>query len=84
MFTIGELVVCQWSDDDTYYRAVITDVNDKKVRVRFVDYDNVSVEPFERVRELPDTLLKYPIMAKLMPLTGVPEHPIKDVGVANR
>ena len=84
--TKGELVVCQWSDDDTFYRAVITDVNatDKKVRVRFVDYGNQSVEPFGRVRELPDTLLKYPIMAKLMALNGVPEHPIKDVGVANR
>ena len=79
-------MVCQWSDDDNYYRAVITDVNanDKKVRVRFVDYGNQSVEPITRVRELPDTLLKYPIMAKLMALSGVPEHPIKDVGVANR
>ena len=82
----GELVVCQWSEDDAYYRAVVSEHNkaEKKVRVRFVDYGNQSVESLERIRELPDTVVKFPIMAKLLTLYGVPEHPLKDVGVNNR
>ena len=82
----GELVICQWSDDDSYYRAVINDYNkdEKKVKLRFVDYGNQSVEPLDRIRELPDTVIKYPIMAKLLALHGIPEHSLKDVGVKNR
>ena len=82
----GELVVCQWSEDDAYYRAVVSEFNkaEKKVKVRFVDYGNQSVEPLDRIRELPYTVVKYPIMAKLLTLYGVPEHPLKDVGVNNR
>ena len=82
----GELVVCQWSEDDAYYRAVVSEFNkaEKKVKIRFVDYGNQSVEPLDRIRELPYTVVKYPIMAKLLTLYGVPEHPLKDVGVNNR
>ena len=72
----NQIVTCQWSEDNSYYRAVVTEINkdQKKIRVRFIDYGNQSVEPLTKIRELPELVLKFPVMAHLVKLHGVPER----------
>ncbi len=68
----GEIVACQWSEDEAFYRAAIIDINlpKRKVKVRFVDYGNVSIESIDNVRLLPHQTLKYPALAKLIKLVS--------------
>ena len=80
------MVACKWSNDECFYRALVGDVNKNlgKVKVRFIDYGNQSIEPFKNVREFPREALKYPELAKLVNLDGFSEHSIKDPQIRNR
>jgi hypothetical protein len=82
----GQIVTCQWCEDDQYYRAVVTDINKTKmkVKVRFVDYGNISVEDEKRIKLVPDLALKFPILAKLLKLQDVPDKATKEIDVCNR
>ena len=82
----GQIVAARWSEDEKMYRALITDINLNlgKVKVRFIDYGNQSIEKFGNLFELPEAASKIPVLAKLIQLDGVPDRPNKDPQVGNR
>ena len=82
----GQIVAARWTDDDKMYRALIHAINTnlKKVKVRFIDYGNQSIEPFGNLFELPDAASKIPILSKLIELDNVPAFNLKDPQVGNR
>ncbi|XP_028398718.1 tudor domain-containing protein 1-like [Dendronephthya gigantea] len=56
-------MVCaaKYSNDQNWYRALVTDVSsDKHVQVFFVDFGNSEELPFNKIRRLPDHLAKLP------------------------
>jgi hypothetical protein len=82
----NQIVTCQWSEDDQFYRAVVTEINKSpmKVRVRFVDYGNNSFEDEKRLRLVPDLALTFPILANMLKLKDVPDKATKEIDVSNR
>ena len=82
----GQIVAARWSEDEKMYRSLITDINLNlgKVKVRFIDYGNQSIEKFGNLFELPEAASKIPVLAKLIQLDGVPDRPNKDPQVGNR
>ena len=71
----GQIVAARWSEDEKMYRALITDINLNlgKVKVRFIDYGNQSIEKFGNLYILPKLYgSRIPALAKLIDLDGVP------------
>ena len=71
----GQVVACRWSEDQGIYRAVVRKVNaeQRKVRVRFLDYGNYSIEDLGNVYDLPDSALdseRFPCLASLLPVVS--------------
>ncbi|NXU50985.1 RNF17 protein, partial [Turnix velox] len=59
--------------DGLWYRAKLLSVEEfdpVKILVQFVDYGNFSVVPADRLRHIPYQLLKYPVQAVRVLLTG--------------
>ena len=82
----GQIVAARWTEDEKMYRALIHDINTNlgKVKVRFIDYGNQSIEPFGNLFELPESASKIPVLSKLIQLDDVPDRPNKDPQVGNR
>ncbi|XP_019638854.1 PREDICTED: uncharacterized protein LOC109480923 isoform X1 [Branchiostoma belcheri] len=56
----GQTALAQFSEDDQWYRAVITAVTEQGCHVRFVDYGNAEVVPCAKLRPLPQELAQVP------------------------
>ena len=80
----NQVVACKWSEDDSFYRAIIKEVKDDKAKVRFIDYGNLSLEPLDRIKNLPEAALAIPILGKLVALHGVPASSCSDIRIKNR
>ncbi|XP_064604917.1 uncharacterized protein LOC135470098 [Liolophura sinensis] len=59
--TIGFLCLAQFSDDDAWYRAKITDIEDDQYQVLYVDFGNSEWRPESKIRALPETMLSLPV-----------------------
>ena len=51
-FSVGDIVLAKWSEDDTWYWAKVLTVSGSKASVNFVDYGNEANEPIERIVKL--------------------------------
>ena len=74
-------MVCaaRYSEDQNWYRALVTDVTaDKVAKVLFVDFGNSEELSFTELRRLPDHLVKLPTQAMKCRLAGV--KPVDDEG----
>ncbi|XP_075057426.1 tudor domain-containing protein 6 isoform X2 [Mixophyes fleayi] len=49
-----------YSEDDNWYRAIVTKMEADLVTVRFIDYGNEDIVNVDSIRQLSDTLLKIP------------------------
>ncbi|KAI8501531.1 Tudor domain containing 15 [Branchiostoma belcheri] len=56
----GQTALAQFSEDDQWYRAIITAVTQEGCHVRFVDYGNAEVVPCAKLRPLPQELAQVP------------------------
>ena len=61
--TVGGLCCARYSADEAWYRAVVEDVGDDTVSVRFVDYGNSDVISRADVRRLTDRFTTIPACA---------------------
>ncbi|XP_067679478.1 maternal protein tudor-like isoform X2 [Haliotis asinina] len=69
---LGNACVAQFSEDEGWYRAVITGVlKSGMVEVRFIDYGNSECMSAEKVKEIQPAYLALPPMAVCCGLTGV-------------
>ena len=72
---VGELVACKWSEDGEIYRAEVLEVlNEKKIKVHFVDYGNAEKEVMDNVMKLPVEVASLPFLASLLTLEGVTSY----------
>ncbi|KAK2183308.1 hypothetical protein NP493_317g02007 [Ridgeia piscesae] len=67
----GDIVCAKYSLDDKWYRAVVLDLTDMGVKVRFIDYGNMETLPSGRIAPVTDSLMKFPIMVVSCSLSGV-------------
>eukprot|EP00116_Pleurobrachia_bachei_P013175 sb/3473437/ len=81
---VGEMCAAQFSEDDEWYRAVITAVSGDQVQVQYIDYGNeenkrasevrgyeIVILKLEEVFELADSLKGLPAQASLVQLNGI-------------
>ena len=61
--SVGTSVVAQFSEDNAWYRAIVEEVFDSKVRVRFVDFGNDEVVVRANLRPLIPVFAQYPCQA---------------------
>ena len=63
----GEMVACQFSSDNQWYRAEVIDVkvSKSKAKVKYVDFGNGEIVQFDRVRHLPQEFATVPIQGKM-------------------
>ena len=57
---IGQLCCAIFSQDNCWYRARVTEVQDEHVKVVFVDYGNTDEIPFSSLRSIPEKFLRLP------------------------
>ncbi|XP_053567114.1 tudor domain-containing protein 6 [Bombina bombina] len=67
---IGSPCNVKYSEDDNWYRAVVTKIEADIVTVRFIDYGNEDTVHKERVQKLPNRLLTIPPQAFPCCLSG--------------
>lgn len=70
----GELVCARFREDGQWYRGSVTEVCEKDVLIRFVDYGNVQVVSSEYVMPIKPNLAKYKFHAHRFSLANVPEN----------
>ena len=72
--TVGYPCCAKFYEDETWYRAIITNVSSiatGRIEVRFVDYGNSQDTELSDVRDLKDEFLKDPCQAMYFAITGV-------------
>ncbi|OAD62691.1 Tudor domain-containing protein 1 [Eufriesea mexicana] len=52
---IGEMVIAQYTDKN-YYRAIVTQVQDDKITVSYIDFGNIEVTDIKKLKILSDNL----------------------------
>ncbi|XP_008556334.1 maternal protein tudor isoform X2 [Microplitis demolitor] len=67
---VGVSCIAQYSEDLKWYRAVIQSVESTGVTVRFVDYGNIEIVSFDKIKELEADLAKLPVQAINCKLLG--------------
>ncbi|XP_057327962.1 maternal protein tudor-like isoform X2 [Microplitis mediator] len=67
---VGVSCIAQYSEDFKWYRAVIQSVESTGVTVRFVDYGNIEIVSFDKIKELEADLAKLPVQAINCKLLG--------------
>ena len=55
---VGQVCITMYSIDSELYRARITEVNENKVEVLFVDYGNEEVKSIDEIMEIPEDYLE--------------------------
>ncbi|ESP02655.1 hypothetical protein LOTGIDRAFT_237885 [Lottia gigantea] len=61
-----------YSEDEQWYRAIVmTDVVDRKLTVRFVDYGNIETVSLDNIRQLPPKVVNQPEQAIVCSLYGI-------------
>lgn len=68
---IGMPVVARFSEDDAWYRAVVTGVNQDKVSVTFVDYGNSDTVFMDAIRVVAQEFFHLPCQALLCSIRGI-------------
>lgn len=53
---IGQMVLAHYTLDENYYRAIVTAVEDKKVRIKYIDYGNDEDINMDKLFELSEEL----------------------------
>jgi hypothetical protein len=69
--TQHELVTTKYHEDGMWYRASVTDVQDKKVSMTLVDYGNQQNVDASLVNKLDPELIKFPVLGIKCALAGV-------------
>lgn len=72
--TIGSLCCAKYSVDEAWYRAVVEDIADDLIAVRFVDYGNSDKISRSDVRQLTDQFAAVPACAWHCQLASVSAH----------
>jgi len=68
----GDVVAAQFTQDDSWYRAIIQKVaDDNAVDIFYFDYGNSETIPIDRLRELKPDFLKLPAQAVCFSLHGL-------------
>jgi len=60
---VGDVCCAPYSADEAWYRAVVEDVSDDTVSVRFIDYGNTDVVSQAEIRRLRDRFVSLPACA---------------------
>ncbi|XP_052106475.1 tudor domain-containing protein 1-like [Mytilus californianus] len=60
--SVGNFCCAKFSEDDAWYRAVVTDIKDQEVTVTFIDYGNGETLPGSSLKQLHKEILS-PAMA---------------------
>lgn len=69
-------VLAPYSEDNSYYRAVISDnISITHVRVRFVDYLNEEIVERKSLRECPIDIMREPLKHLIVKLHGIKPSP---------
>ena len=58
--TEGQACVAQFSEDESWYRAIIANITDNQATVTFIDYGNTDVVHMDNLKEVTDDFLKKP------------------------
>ncbi|KAK0163339.1 hypothetical protein PV327_007031 [Microctonus hyperodae] len=69
---IGNGCIAQYSEDSTWYRAVIQSVESTGAIVRFIDYGNTELVTFDKIKVLQEEFTKLPTQAIGCKLLAVP------------
>ena len=76
----GELVCARFSEDESWYRAVVTGTREGSVKVRFVDYGNCDeVQKADDLRALPEEHQVTPPLAYICTLHGLKQLSKKQI-----
>jgi len=70
---VGSLCCARYSSDESWYRAVVEDIRDDAVSVRFVDYGNTDEVSQADIRRLTDRFISVPACAwhcQLVPVSS--------------
>lgn len=67
----GVTCVAQYSQDFTWYRAMIESIQPTGAEIRFVDYGNTELVSFDKLKQLQPDLAKLPTQAIACRLLGV-------------
>ncbi|GIY18549.1 RING finger protein 17 [Caerostris extrusa] len=68
---IGMACCAKYSYDDNWYRCEITDLTEKGATVLYVDYGNSETVPIDRLRELDEEFIDFPIQVHFCEFCGV-------------
>ncbi|CAH1803306.1 unnamed protein product, partial [Owenia fusiformis] len=71
VYVPGQPCLAKFSEDETWYRAQITDVKDAGVVVTFVDYGNSDTIPESSIKAIPDEFLQLEVQGLECALFGV-------------
>lgn len=72
---VGCSCLALFSDDNSWYRAIVESVAQDSVVVNYVDYGNSSTVGRDQLRALPPSLVKQPTIALKCALDGVERSP---------
>ena len=67
---IGTTVAAQYSEDGSWYRAKILDVNNDNISVLFIDYGNGEVVTMDKIQPIDDQFISLPAQAIHCSITG--------------
>ncbi|XP_054285717.1 maternal protein tudor-like isoform X2 [Macrosteles quadrilineatus] len=65
--------LAKYSEDDSWYRAVVLEKSFDSVKVLFVDYGNEENVSTDKIKTLPEDMITLPVQAIKCRLLGVPE-----------
>ncbi|XP_015114623.1 maternal protein tudor isoform X2 [Diachasma alloeum] len=69
----GTDCIAQFSEDSEWYRATVEEVSPSGAKVRFVDYANCEVVPFDKIKGIKEEVCKLPAQAVRVKLLAAVE-----------
>lgn len=71
MPTVGQMVLAQY-DDDNFYRAIVTKVQDENITISYIDYGNIQVTHIKKLKVISDDLKQLRCCSSKIILKDVP------------
>lgn len=68
---MGEVCLSLFSEDNTWYRSVCLEANDKTARILYFDFGNSEEVPLEKIKPIPSNAL-YAVYATKCFIEGMP------------
>ena len=65
-FITDQVCVAQFSEDDAWYRAQVIGLpGRRRVQVRYVDFGNMELVPYWKLRKITEKFMRLPTMVNL-------------------